>query len=164
MDVASVHKRAQNFGFGGTMSAEKVENNYSEHSYSGSKRMKAIDHEEEEMSEEAEDVRRYSNPRKQIHHSLQTSNMIDEVLKKKKDSRMNTPRIMKKEDENDYHERSDKKGNHGTYRTPAYAENPKKGVFNDYTPSPVKSALYEGRTRRSVRPFNHVPSDYEVEK
>lgn len=133
-------------------------------SYSGSKRMKAMDREEDEMSEEeGEEVRKY--PRKQIHHSYQTSTGLEDSMKKKRDSRMSTPRNVKKEEESEYHEKSDKKGSHGNYRTPnVFSENLKKNPYTEYTPSPGKAALYEGRTRRSVRPFNHHSGDYEVEK
>mmetsp|Transcript_3328 Transcript_3328/g.2881 ORF Transcript_3328/g.2881 Transcript_3328/m.2881 type:complete len:110 (-) Transcript_3328:690-1019(-) len=79
-------------------------------------------------------------------------------------------RLKKDEDHHHHHhhhhhdiEGSDKKML--KFKTPGHAGDSKKGGYRDYTPSPDRSSMYEGRTRRTIRPFSHLnQEEYEITK
>ncbi len=116
--------------------------------------MRRMEEEEDYDDEETDDMKKYNNPRKQ---------MTYESSKKRNDMRMNTPKSFPMKKEEEELEKSEKKI--GFFRTPNGYHELKKPNFTEYTPSPGKSSMYEGRTRRTVRAFSHLNSEeYEMAK
>lgn len=161
------YKRAQ--GFGMVMNSDsKCDHAHSDISYSGSKRMRRMEEEEEDYDEEVEDAKKFNNPRKQLPgvKSFTTSIRDDFSKSKKKNdsSKINTPKSFGLKKEEEELEKSEKKQYHLHYRTPN-GQDMKKSSYNEYTPSPGKISIYEGRTRGSVRSFSHLnPDEYEMSK
>jgi len=170
MDQSTMIKRAQSFGYMNFNSQDsfevKYENSNSQFSFSHSKRLKE-EHDQED--EEEEEIRKYANPRKQTaqignFNSFQSTNLLNDILKNKKKEGTSTPLSASvKKEEADSQQRSntkEKRISQINLKTPTIV----KQEYEEYTPSPNKP-LYEGRTRRNVRPFSRLnPDEYEMSK
>lgn len=174
MDPSSMNKRAMNY-YGLNTSQDsidiKYENSNSQFSFTQLKRRDREDHDHERVVEEEydEDIKKSNNPRKQTtqigtYNSFHT-NILTDFLKNKKKEANSTPKqqfIVKKEEEVTPKSMAREKRMLSSFKTPASIT---KLEYDENTPSPIKTPIQEGRSRRTIKQLTRLnPDEYEIGK
>lgn len=134
-----------------------------------------LEHEEDEDTyyddeKDGHDVKKFSNPRKQVFTTTKSSYAVQNPDKASKDEDHSDGHSSDKDYEKPKSsakkkERQRKKSANLTAHPKTPTSNADLQKKNLDTPSPEKQSLSGGRSRRNVRPFSHInPDEYELGK